>query len=464
MENRVKNFFEALKLKKVAFIGVGVTNTELIKLMAKKGIDVTLCDKKTGEQLGEIYTELEAMGVKFDLGENYLAQLTHYDVIFRAPGVYFLKPELIAARKAGVAVCSEMEVFFELCPCKKYAVTGSDGKTTTTTLIAEMLQAEGKTVHIGGNIGRPLLCNIEEMRQEDFAVVELSSFQLLSMRQAADVAVVTNVAPNHLDVHGTMEEYIYAKKNIVAHQNAFSRTVLNLDNPVTKSFAELVRGDLNWFSRLEGVERGTFLDSEGYLCAVHGGDITRVFHKSDIRIPGVHNVENYLTAIAAVWGEVTPEHMKQVAKSFAGVEHRIELVRELNGVSWYNDSIASSPTRTIAGLNSFAEKLILIAGGYDKKIPYAPLAPKITEKVKHLILMGATAKKIEDAVISCEGYTEGNPAIWHVESMEEAVEKAHELAAEGDVVTLSPASASFDKYKNFEERGKHFKALVNALA
>ncbi|MEG0115299.1 MAG: Mur ligase family protein, partial [Hydrogenoanaerobacterium sp.] len=266
MENRVKNFFEALKLKKVAFIGVGVTNTELIKLMAKKGIDVTLCDKKTGEQLGEIYTELEAMGVKFDLGENYLAQLTHYDVIFRAPGVYFLKPELIAARKAGVAVCSEMEVFFELCPCKKYAVTGSDGKTTTTTLIAEMLQAEGKTVHIGGNIGRPLLCNIEEMRQEDFAVVELSSFQLLSMRQAADVAVVTNVAPNHLDVHGTMEEYIDAKKNIVAHQNAFSRTVLNLDNPVTKSFAELVRGDLNWFSRLEGVERGTFLDSEGYLC------------------------------------------------------------------------------------------------------------------------------------------------------------------------------------------------------
>ena len=464
MGSRAKRFFEELKLKKVAFIGVGVTNTELMKLMAKKGIDVTLCDKKTKEQLGEVYQELEGLGVKFDLGQGYLAQLTSYDVIFRAPGVYFYLPELMSARKSGVVVTSEMEVFFELCPCKKYAVTGSDGKTTTTTLIAEMLQAEGKTVHIGGNIGKPLLCYIEEMRPEDCAVVELSSFQLLSMREAVDVAVVTNVAPNHLDVHGTMEEYIGAKKHLVVHQNAFSRTILNLDNPITKEFAELARGDLRWFSRSEGVERGTFLDSEGYLCAALDSGIMRVFHKDDIRIPGVHNIENYLTAIAAVWGEVSPERMKQVARVFAGVEHRIELVRELGGVCWYNDSIASSPTRTIAGLNSFAQKLILIAGGYDKKIPYEPLAPVITEKVKHLIIMGATADKIERAVTECEGYAGGAPQIWRVEDMTEAVNKARELATDGDIVTLSPASASFDKYKNFEERGKHFKQLVNALA
>lgn len=463
MNDKIKRFFDDLKAKKVAFIGVGVTNTELIKLMAGKGIAVTLCDKKTKEQLGELYGELAALGVGFALGGGYLAGLCGFDVIFRAPGVYFNMPELTAARKAGAAVTSEMEVFFDLCPCKKYAVTGSDGKTTTTTLIAEMLSAQGKTVHIGGNIGRPLLCHIEEIRPDDCAVVELSSFQLLSMRQAADVAVVTNVAPNHLDVHGTMEEYIDAKKHLIEHQNAFSRTVLNADNEVTRGFEALVRGDLRWFSRISPVERGAFLDADGYLCAALDGEVTRVFHKDDIRIPGVHNIENYLTAIAALLGEVKPEHMARVARVFAGVEHRIELVRELDGVRWYNDSIASSPTRTIAGLNSFAQKVILIAGGYDKKIPYAPLAPKITEKVKHLILMGATADKIEEAVTRCECYADGEPVIWRVEDMESAVAKARELACEGDIVTLSPASASFDKYSNFEERGRHFKRLVNEM-
>lgn len=464
MDNRVKRFFDGLSGKKVAFIGVGITNTELIRLMAKKGVCVTLCDRKSKAELGALYAELKQLGVRFELGAAYLDQLACYDVVFRAPGVYYNHPALTAARQAGTVVTSEMEVFLDLCPCKKYAVTGSDGKTTTTTLIAEMLQSEGKTVHLGGNIGKPLLCYIEEMKPEDCAVAELSSFQLLSMRQAADVAVVTNVAPNHLDVHGTMEEYIEAKKHLLLHQNAFSRTVLNADNAVTREFAGLARGDLRWFSRQGPVERGSFLDDEGWLCAADKTGCTRVLHRDDIRIPGVHNIENYLTAIAALWGEVSPEHMRQVARVFAGVEHRIELVRELEGVRWYNDSIASSPTRTIAGLNSFQQKVILIAGGYDKKIPYEPLAPKIIEKVKHLILMGATAEKIEAAVTTCAGYAEGAPQLYRAASMEEAVAIARGLAEKGDVVTLSPASASFDKYANFELRGRHFKEIVNGLA
>lgn len=463
MDNRVSRFFDGLKGKQIAFIGVGVSNTGLIRLMCKKGLSCTLCDKKSWEQLGEVGQELRELGVAFDLGEGYLDHLTRYDVVFRSPGMYFNNKKLAAARAAGVAVTSEMEVFFDLCPCKKYAVTGSDGKTTTTTLIAEMLAAEGRTVHIGGNIGKPLLCHIEEIGPDDAAVVELSSFQLLSMRQAADVAVVTNVTPNHLDVHGTMEEYIGAKQQLLLHQNAFSRTILGRDNAVTRSFAPIVRGDLRWFSRREPVERGAFLDSEGYLCAADEKGVTRLFHRGDIRIPGVHNIENYLAAIAAVWGEVSPGTMHTVARVFGGVEHRIELVRELDGVKWYNDSIASSPTRTIAGLDSFVGRVILIAGGYDKKIPYEPLAPKIVEKVKYLILMGATADKIEHAVTACPDYNREKLPIYRVDDMRQAVAKARELAHEGDVVTMSPASASFDKYHNFEERGRHFKSIVNAL-
>ncbi|WP_312643573.1 UDP-N-acetylmuramoyl-L-alanine--D-glutamate ligase [Hydrogenoanaerobacterium sp.] len=463
MDSKVKRFFDTLQNKKVAFIGVGVTHTRLIQMMAGKGIDCTLCDKRTAEQLGDVADELKACGVKFDLGERYLDGLMAYDVIFRTPGMYYNNEKLTAAREAGRVVTSEMEVFLDLCPCKKYAVTGSDGKTTTTTLIGEMLSAQGKTVHIGGNIGKPLLCYIEEIAPDDCAVVELSSFQLLSMRQAVDVAVVTNVAPNHLDVHGTMEEYIGAKKHLVVHQNAFSRTVLGADNEITRSFAELVRGDLRWFSRQGAVERGAFLDSEGYLCAAGENGVTRVVHRDEIRIPGVHNIENYLTAIAAVWGEVSPENIALVARVFGGVEHRIELVRELDGVKWYNDSIASSPTRAIAGLNSFSHKVILIAGGYDKKIPFEPLAPKIVEKVKHLILMGDTADKIQSVVLACEGYNPEALSIYHVDSMEQAVAKANELAVQGDIVTLSPACASFDQYANFELRGRHFKSIVNAL-
>jgi UDP-N-acetylmuramoylalanine--D-glutamate ligase len=378
--------------------------------------------------------------------------------------MYFGNPKLQEAIKKGVAVTSELEVFFTLCPCKTYAVTGSDGKTTTTTLIAEMLAAEGKTVHKGGNLGKALLPIIESVKETDVVVCELSSFQLMSMRTSPDVAVVTNITPNHLDVHGAMYEYIACKKNVLLHQNAFGKAVLSLDNAETAALAEIVRGKCTYFSRQEKPEIFVaFLDDENNLCYNKNGVVTKYVNAADIKIPGLHNVENYLAAIAAIEGEASPETVKKVAENFGGVEHRIEFVRELDGVKYYNDSIATSPTRTIAGLRSFGRKIIIIAGGYDKKIPYEPLAADVNKYVKCLVTLGATAPKIEEAVRGFSGYDENECRIIRVKTLEEAVETARREAKTGDVISLSPASASFDLYKNFEERGNHFKNIVNGL-
>lgn len=460
----IQSFFENIKKRKVAFIGVGVSHYELIKLFLSKGIKIKVCDKKKKEQFDEkIYEELSADGVEFCLGDNYLDGIYSCDVVFRTPGMYYNNIALVKARKKGIIVTSEMEAFFDLCPCKIYAVTGSDGKTTTTTLISEFFKAEGRRVYIGGNIGKALLPSIEKINKEDVAVVELSSFQLISMRESPDVAVITNIAPNHLDVHGTMEEYISAKTNIICHQTAFSKTVLNADNDITIGLSSLVRGKLVTFSRKIKPLCGAYLNENGILCYNNYGETTEILPMTDIRIPGIHNVENYLTAISAVYGEVSLESIRKVAKNFGGVEHRIEFVREIDGVKWYNDSIATSPTRVLAGLNSFNQKLIVIAGGYDKKIPFEPLGKPMNEKVKILILLGVTAPKIEKAVTECEYYKKSELQIVHVKTLEEAVLTAHDMAKNGDIVTLSPACASFDMYPNFEARGLHFKRLVNEL-
>ena len=462
--NKIKAFFEEIKQKRVAFIGTGVSHTQLIEKFREKGIGVTVLDKRTADKFQETYDKLSALGVKFVLGEQYLDSLTDFDVVFRTPGMYFNNPALVKAREAGVVITSEMEVFFDLCPCRIYAVTGSDGKSTSTTLIAEILAAHGLTVHKGGNIGKALLPIIEDIQESDVAVVELSSFQLISMRKSPDVALITNITPNHLDVHGKMEEYTQSKTNLIIHQNAFSRTVLNYDNPGTRALAPLVRGKLCWFSRREIVPCGAFLREDGVLCYNDHGNITPILHKDDIRIPGMHNVENFLGVIAVLWGAVDVQDIVKVAREFGGVEHRIEFVRELKGVKWYNDSIATSPTRVLAGLRSFDQKLIVLAGGYDKKIPFEPMAETVCDRVKLLILMGVTADKIEAAVKGAKNYDPANIQILHADSMEQAVQLAYENAKEGDIVTLSPACASFDWYPNFEVRGQHFKRLVKELA
>lgn len=384
-------YFEKLRGKRVLVLGLGVSNRPLVRLLLQYGAEVTGCDKTPREKLDAEVLELERMGAKLHLGEGYLEGLSG-DVAFRTPGLHPEKPELAALRAAGTRITSEMDAFFAVCPCRIIGVTGSDGKTTTTTLISELLRRAGHRVWVGGNIGTPLLNRAEEMRPTDIAVLELSSFQLMDLHAACHTAVVTNLAPNHLDMHKDMDEYVNAKKNIFLRQSAGDTLILNRDNTITASFAPEAKGQVKWFSRQARVENGVYFE-DGVIW--RSGEA--LLRQEDILIPGLHNVENYMAAILAVEGLVSDEDIRYVARHFGGVEHRIELVRVKDGVSYYNDSIASSPSRTIAGLRSFSKKVILIAGGYDKHIPYDVLGPEIAEHVKLLVCTGATGEKIAQA-------------------------------------------------------------------
>ena len=455
----LRDYIESLRHKTVAVIGIGVSNTPLLELLLAEGIRVTACDKRSREQMGEQAEHLEQLGCELHLGADYLKDLDA-DVIFRTPGLRPDVPEIAACVDRGAVLTSEMEVFFEVCPCTIIAVTGSDGKTTTTTIIAELLKAAGRRVWVGGNIGHPLLCEADGMLATDYAVLELSSFQLMTMKHSPHIAVVTNLAPNHLDVHRDMAEYVAAKENIFRYQSGEDVAVLNADNDITAEQSRRAPGRARLFSRQGEVADGVFLRGEDIVCR-SGGHERVVMTTGDIKIPGVHNVENYMAAIAAVDGLVPDEVIRRFAREFGGVEHRIELVRTYRGVRYYNDSIASSPSRTIAGLRSFHEKVILIAGGYDKHIPFDVLGPEIVEHVKLLVLCGATADKIRAAVENAPGYQPGKPEIRDVTPFTAAVEAARDRAQPGDVVTLSPACAAFDQFKNFAERGKFFKSIVN---
>ena len=449
--NEFEHYFEALRGKQVAVLGLGVSNRPLVRLLLEFGCQVTGCDKTPREKLDEEVLALEQAGCRLQVGEGYLENV-EADVVFRTPGMHPGNPAIEALRRRGAEITSEMEVFFEVAPCHLIAVTGSDGKTTTTTLIAEMLKAEGKTVWLGGNIGTPLLPLCREMKQDDYAVVELSSFQLMDMKRSPQRAVVTNLAPNHLDVHKDMEEYVQAKKNIFRFQRPGDLLVLNGDNEITASFAGA--GQTHFFSR-KG--RTNCVWEENGAIYRRG---EKILETADILIPGTHNVENYMAAIAAVDGLVSDDAIRRVARNFGGVEHRIELVRIKDGVKFYNDSIASSPSRTIAGLRSFTQKVILIAGGYDKHIPYDVLGPEICAHVRKLFLCGATAGKIRAAV---EQTGMEQPEITDCGDFENAVRSAAAAARAGDIVLMSQARASFDQFKNFMVRGECFKKIVKEL-
>lgn len=453
------DYLNTLRGKRVAVTGIGVSNQPLLKLLLDAGIDVTACDKKSRDALGPLGDELEAAGCKLRLGPDYLEGLDQ-DVIFRTPGLHPRFLEEAAAR--GSEITSEMEVFFQVCPCPILGVTGSDGKTTTTTIIARLLEAAGYTVHLGGNIGRPLLSEADTIRPEDWAVVELSSFQLLDMDRSPHIAVVTNLAPNHLDVHTDMDEYVQAKANLLVHQTGADRAVCNWDNEITRGLSAQTAGKVSYFTANseQPPAAGCYL-REGAIWYRDASGQRSVLPLSDILLPGAHNVENYMAAICAVQGLVPDETIRRFARTFGGVEHRIELVRERRGVRWYNDSIASSPSRTIAGLRSFPEKVILIAGGKDKGISYAPLGPVVNDHVKLLILCGATEQAIREAVRTADNYQ--GLEILTAADYPEAVRLADERSGAGDVVILSPASTSFDRFRNFEERGRVFKDLVAAL-
>jgi UDP-N-acetylmuramoylalanine--D-glutamate ligase len=467
-----EKYIETIKNKKVAFVGMGVANTPCAAFLLRHGIEVYACDKRDRDYIGkEVCDELERLGVHFSLGDNYLDVLPEMDIVFRSHGILpFQNPWIGECIKRGQKVTTEMEVFFEYCPSRIYAITGSNGKTTTTTLIAKMLEASGKKVYLGGNIGKALMPELDTISENDVAVVELSSFQLLTMGNLVnkpDVAVVTNIECTHQDHHISLDEYVDAKRNILIYQSAQQRTVLNADcdysigSSVYHDMRYDVRGRLYQFSIKHPVKNGAFMDENGDIYFTENGERTLIMNKSDIKIPGSHNIENYCTAICAVWGEVSPKIIKNIANSFGGVEHRIEFVREFKGVRYYNDSIATSPSRVISGLKAFGEKIIVLMGGSDKGNDMSEMVPYILKYVKLLVLNGATADKIYDTVVSFDGFKESGLEVIKTDTMQSALSIAKERAQSGDIVSLCPACPAFDQFKTFEYRGREYKRLVN---
>ncbi|NJD03021.1 MAG: UDP-N-acetylmuramoyl-L-alanine--D-glutamate ligase [Ruminiclostridium sp.] len=465
MNQKLADYKNYIRDKKVAVLGIGISNTPLIKYLAAIGVDITAFDKSEEKDLREQMKTLDGLKINYSLGKDYMSNLKAFDVIFKTPRVRFDIPELVAESERGAVITSEMEVFCDLCPARIFAVTGSDGKTTTTTLIYEMLKNQGFKCWLGGNIGIPLLDRIDEIDENDMVVLELSSFQLHTMKCRLNTAVVTNISHNHLDVHKSMEEYIDAKKNIFRYQTGDDQLILNYDNEIVRNFGEEAESRVVYFSRIHDMGKGMMLDADCNFIYKTVQDSKIIMNSEAIQLPGVHNTENYLAAAAAVVDYVEPGAIRQVARSFKGVEHRNELVRELNGIKFYNDSIGSSPTRTIATMKSFKQKLILITGGYDKNIPYDDMGQILTEQVKCLVLIGQTGLLIEKVFYNEVGKSgKGREiSIYKCHTLEEAVEKAYTCAVKNDIILLSPASASFDMFKNFEERGNRFKEIVNSL-
>lgn len=473
MNHKLAQFKNMIRGKRVAVLGIGISNRPLIRYIHQLGAQVTAFDMlaesdpvlcKTREDFAREGIELE-----WSVGENYLDRLKDFDLIFRTPKMRPDVPQLLAERERGAIITSEMEVFMELCPARMFAITGSDGKTTTTTLISLILKQAGYHVYLGGNIGTPLLDRIDAITADDVVVLELSSFQLISMRISPDVAVITNVTPNHLDVHKDYQEYIDAKKNIYQYQSFMGRLILNAGNYVTRSMVSEARGEVVLFTRKEAqLKKGAVVEN-GWICFRDKGIDIPIVETAKFVIPGRHNIENYLAATAATWPYVQAADIAAVATSFGGVEHRLELVRELDGVRYYNSSIDTSPTRTKAALHALAErheKVVLITGGKDKKSDYSGLGEAIAAVSKKIILCGDNSQLIFDNLFQEAPYHNVDPNQLRIErrdSYEEAVQCAREIAEPGEIVVLSPAGTSYDKFRHFEERGNLFKALVNAL-
>ena len=483
---KVTKYREYLKGKKVDVLGAGISNAPLIDFLLQSGAVVTVHDKKPVELLALDVKALEQKGVSFVCGDTYLDEICG-EIVFRTPGIRYDAPGILAALERGAVLTSEMETFISLCPCKILAVTGSDGKSTTSTLTAKILEAQGYTVHLGGNIGRPLLPDIDNIGKDDFVVIELSSFQLHTVNRFENKglpfahmtfpsgAVVTNVSPNHLNWHTDMDEYVESKAAVFESMESGARFVTNADYPITAEFSERARKlgrEVVLFSSQKELPQGLFLRrtaNDGYAIIRRNGAVEKeLLTKDDILLRGIHNAENYMAAIALTEKYVGIDAVKRVAESFGGVRHRLELCRVKDGVSFYNSSIDSSPSRTLAALSTFPEKtsekaLVLVMGGADKNIPFDGMGAEIIRKAKAVYLSGPTTDKIKAAIMQDEAYCEGAIEIVCCDCFDEAVKGAAACATEGDSVLLSPACTSFDAFNNFEERGNRFKEIVSTL-
>lgn len=460
---KLKEFDEYIRFRKVGIIGLGVSNLPLLDYMFEKKARVTVFDERQREELNkEALEKINKYGFELIIGKDCLKYLKNFDIVFRSPSCLPTKQELIEEENRGSIITTEIEMLMKMCPCKMIGVTGSDGKTTTTSLINSILQKAGYKTFLGGNIGTPLFTKLPEIKPEDVLVLELSSFQLMGMEISPDIAVITNITPNHLNIHKDYNEYIEAKKNIFKYQSENGITVLNYDNEITRNCAKEVAGKVIFFSGKEKLDNGYIVDN-GIIKLCEDKVRKHILDTKEVILRGEHNYENIATAIAATNTLVDIEDAIEAVKEFKPVEHRLELIREIDGVKWYNDSVSSSPTRTIAGLHSFDEDIVLIAGGYDKNLDYTPIAKPIVEKVKTLILLGQTSGKIFDAVKKELEIENKNLDIYMCNTLEETVNLAKKYAKNGQIVLFSPASASFDMFKNFADRGEKFKKLVNEL-
>ena len=459
--DKLEEFNDFLDGKQVAIIGMGVSNIPLLDYFYDKNAKVTVFS--TNSLSDEIMAKINKYRYEVELGEDNLSRLKGFDIIFRSPSALPTKHEFQSAVKKGAILTSEIEMVLKLAPCKMIGVTGTEGKTTTTSLIYEICKKVGYNCFLGGNIGKPIFTKINQMKPEDIVILELSSFQLMGMTVSPNIAVVTNIFPDHLNVHKSYEEYQDAKKSIFRNQTEEGIVILNKDNEITEKFADEVKGKTIFFSSTKKLKNGYVYDREdGFIKKCTDGKCEKILNKNDIKLRGIHNYENICAALAATETVASKEAQIEAVKNFKGVEHRLEFVREIDGVKYYNDSIGTSPASTIAGLNAFDENIILLAGGSDKGLDYKEIGEVIAKKVGTLILTGPTAQKIEEATKQALS-EEKNIEIIHTNNLEESVKVAKEKAKEGDIVLLSPASASFDAFKNFEERGNYFKTLVNNL-
>lgn len=463
VNEKLEEFETYIEGKNVAVIGLGVSNIPLLDYLKKLNCNVTVFDKKDLKDINEeAIKKLNTYSFKIINGDNALDKLKDFDIIFRSPSCRPDIPQIAKEVERGAILTSEIEMVLKLSPCKIIGITGTEGKTTTTSIIYEIIKKSGRKCFLGGNIGKPIFTQIKDMRPEDIIVLELSSFQLMDIDISPEISIVTNIHPDHLNVHKSYEEYREAKKNIFKYQNENGVVVLNYDNEFTRDFAKEVKGKVIFFSSKEKLNNGYIYDtSDETIKRCEDGVRRHIIKKEKIKLRGIHNYENICAALAATSSIVDVDTQVKAIEDFCGVEHRLEFVREINGVKWYNDSIGTSPASTIAGLNAFDEDIILLAGGSDKGLDYKEVGEAIAKKVKTLILTGPTSEKIETAVK--EALSGGKIEIYYTDNMQESVKLANEKANKGDVVLLSPASASFDLYKNFEERGNKFKELVNKL-
>jgi len=431
--------------------------------MYKQGANVTIFhDKEIDDIDKNIMDKITNYSMDFSFGKDCFSKLKGFDIIFRSPSCMPNRLELVKEVENGAILTSEIEMLMKMFPGKIIGVTGSDGKTTTTSLIYEIMKKAGYNCYLGGNIGIPLFTRLNEMLPEDVLVLELSSFQLMDMDVSPDISVITNVTPNHLDIHSSYEEYIDAKKKIFENQTESGIVVLNYDNEITRKLASLANGKVKLFSSETKLDNGIILDGE-IIKKCEDRVRKHILNTREVKLRGKHNFENICTAIAATEGLVDMNTIVEAVTEFNGVEHRLEFIREINNVKWYNDSIGSSPTRTIAGLNSFDEEIVLIAGGYDKNLDYMPLAKPIVNKVKTLILIGQTSEKIYNAVKEELENQNKFMDIHFCDDLKQTVILANRYSKPGQIVLFSPASASFDMFKNFMERGEKFKEIVNNL-